>query len=114
VENAIKFSPAGGTVQVTTWTRDDEAGVTVRDDGPGVAPDVRERVFDRFFRADPARGRASGGGGLGLAITREIALAHGGRAWVDDDSAFSLALRYAAIAARARAARTSADSVSTS
>jgi heavy metal sensor kinase len=92
VENAIKFSPPEGTVEVTTWARDGEAGATVRDEGPGVAPDLRERVFDRFFRADPARVRATGGGGLGLAITREIALAHGGRAWVDDTGAFSLAL----------------------
>jgi two-component system OmpR family sensor kinase len=96
VENAIKFSPDGGAVAVTTWTSATEAGVTVRDQGPGVAPDVRERIFDRFFRADPSRTRASGGGGLGLAISREIALAHEGRVWVDDagarGSAFSLAL----------------------
>jgi heavy metal sensor kinase len=96
VENAIKFSPTGGSVEVTTWARDAEVGVTVRDEGPGVAPDLRERIFDRFFRADPARARATGGGGLGLAIAREIAHAHGGRVWVDDGgaggSAFSLAL----------------------
>jgi signal transduction histidine kinase len=71
-------------------------GVTVRDQGPGVAPDVRERIFDRFFRADPSRSRSTGGGGLGLAISREIAIAHAGRVWVDDvgaqGSAFSLAL----------------------
>jgi signal transduction histidine kinase len=93
VENAIKFGPEGGVVDVTTWARAGEVGVTVRDDGPGVEPDLREQVFDRFFRADPSRARATGGGGLGLAITREIALAHGGRVWVDDASAFSLALR---------------------
>jgi heavy metal sensor kinase len=96
VENAIKFSPEGGEVVVTTWAADGEVGVTVCDEGPGVAPEVRERIFDRFFRADPARTRSTGGGGLGLAISREIALAHAGRVWVDDagarGSAFSLAL----------------------
>jgi heavy metal sensor kinase len=96
VENAIKFSPEGGEVVVTTWAADGEVGVTVRDQGPGVAPEVRERIFDRFFRADPSRARSTGGGGLGLAISREIALAHAGRVWVEDagtrGSAFSLAV----------------------
>jgi heavy metal sensor kinase len=97
IENAIKFSPDGGEVEATTWTRGDEVGVTVRDEGPGVDPQLRERIFDRFFRADPSRTSATGGGGLGLAIAREIALAHDGRTWVEDagggGSAFSLALR---------------------
>jgi heavy metal sensor kinase len=96
VENAIKFSPEGGEVAVITWAADGEVGVTVRDQGPGVALEVRERIFDRFFRADPSRARSTGGGGLGLAISREIALAHAGRVWVDDagarGSAFSLAV----------------------
>jgi heavy metal sensor kinase len=96
VENAIKFSPERGAVAVRTWAADGEVGVTVRDQGPGVAPEVRERIFDRFFRADPSRTRSTGGGGLGLAISREIAMAHAGRVWVDDagprGSAFSLAL----------------------
>jgi two-component system OmpR family sensor kinase len=96
IENAIKFSPAGAAVEITTWARPAEVGVTVCDEGTGVPPELRERVFDRFFRADPARARTSGGGGLGLAIAREIAQAHGGRVWVDDrdgpGSAFSLAL----------------------
>jgi heavy metal sensor kinase len=96
IENAIKFSPEDGEVAVATWVTDGEVGVTVRDQGPGVAPDVRERIFDRFFRADASRSRSTGGGGLGLAISREIAIAHAGRVWVDDGgaqgSAFSLAL----------------------
>jgi heavy metal sensor kinase len=96
VENAIQFSPAGGEVAVCTWAADGEVGVTVRDQGPGVAVDVRELIFDRFFRADPSRTRSTGGGGLGLAITREIASAHAGRVWVEDagtsGSAFTLAL----------------------
>ena len=101
VENAIKFSPEGGEVVATTWAADGEVGVTVRDQGPGVAPEVRERIFDRFFRADPARTRSTGGGGLGLAISREIAVAHAGRVWVDDagarGSAFSLAVGAAGV-----------------
>ena len=98
VENAIQFSPAGGEVAVSTWAADGEVGVTVRDQGPGVPPDVRELIFDRFFRADPSRTRSTGGGGLGLAITREIASAHAGRVWVEDagtsGSAFTLALAW--------------------
>jgi heavy metal sensor kinase len=100
LENAIEFSPPGGEVVVSVWRRGDDAGVTVTDEGPGVAPELRERVFERFFRADPSRSRASGGSGLGLAIAREIAVAHGGRVWVvphdPHGAAFSLALPAAA------------------
>jgi signal transduction histidine kinase len=79
IENALKFG--GGDVRVTTWTRAGEAGVTVADDGPGIPPELADRVFDRFFRVEAARGRATGGSGLGLAIVRAVAEAHGGRAW---------------------------------
>jgi two-component system sensor histidine kinase BaeS len=100
LENAIEFSPPGGEVVVTVWRGGEDAGVTVTDEGPGVAPELRERVFERFFRADPSRSRASGGSGLGLAIAREIAVAHGGRVWVvphdPHGAAFSLALPAAA------------------
>jgi len=58
--------------------------VSVDDDGPGIPPADRERVFDRFHRRDSARDRASGGSGLGLGIARAIVVAHGGRIWVDD------------------------------
>jgi heavy metal sensor kinase len=101
LENAIEFSPAGGEVVVKVWRHGDAAGVTVTDEGPGVAPELRERVFERFFRADPSRSRATCGSGLGLAIAREIAVAHGGRVWVEPHdprgAAFSLALPAAAV-----------------
>lgn len=96
IENAIKFGRPGGEVSVRSWRNGDEVGVTVTDDGPGIPAADREHVFDRFYRADRARGRDGGGSGLGLAICREIALAHGGRVWVESEegkgSAFSLAL----------------------
>jgi heavy metal sensor kinase len=95
-ENAIAFSPVGGVVEVATWESDGQAGVSVADAGPGIAPALRERVFDRFFRIDAARTRGRRGSGLGLSITREIVAAHGGRTWVEGrapkGSVFGLAL----------------------
>ena len=92
VENAVKFTPAGGVVRVLGWQCGDEVGVTVVDDGPGVPPADREQVFDRFYRV----GSGHSGSGLGLSICREVVLAHGGRVWVDSEvgqgSAFTLAL----------------------
>lgn len=94
--NAITWTPAGGSVRVESWSRADEVGVTVTDQGPGIAAEHAEHLFERFYRAENARERAAGGSGLGLAICREVALAHGGRVWfntqVGRGSAFSLAL----------------------
>jgi signal transduction histidine kinase len=79
VENGIRYTPAGGHVTVdvrrigTTLTR-----LEVVDDGIGIAPEHLPRVFDRFYRVDPARARATGGTGLGLAIVRRVAESHGG------------------------------------
>ena len=96
IENAIKFSEPGGEVWVSAWQRNGEVGVTVKDTGPGIPADARAQVFDRFYRADPARGREGSGSGLGLSICREVADAHGGRVWVESEvgegSSFSLAL----------------------
>jgi two-component system sensor histidine kinase MprB len=74
LDNAIKWSPPGEPVEVAV--RDEE--VTVRDHGPGIAPDDLPFVFDRFYRAPSARGMP--GSGLGLAIVRQVAEAHGGTA----------------------------------
>jgi heavy metal sensor kinase len=96
IENAIKYAQPGGEVRITSWCREDEVGVTVSDNGPGIPAAAQPHVFDRFYRVDPARGRGGGGSGLGLAICREIATAHGGRVWVESEpgegSAFTLAL----------------------
>jgi signal transduction histidine kinase len=78
---------AGDTGEVTLSMSPDESGrVTIRvdDDGPGIPPPERKRVFERFHRVDSARGRDAGGSGLGLAISREIVAFHGGRIWVED------------------------------
>ena len=95
VANAITYSPPGAAVQVVTWERDGEAGLSVRDHGPGIDDALLPRVFDRFVRGEGAR-TSEGGGGLGLAICREIVSAHGGRIWVDsrtgEGSEFSFAL----------------------
>jgi signal transduction histidine kinase len=96
IDNAIKFTEPGGEVSVSAWRRNGEVGVTVKDTGPGIPANERAQVFERFYRADPARGRAGSGSGLGLSICREVAEAHGGRVWVESEegegSSFSLAL----------------------
>jgi signal transduction histidine kinase len=74
LENAVEFSPPGGTVAIDTGP----GRIAVTDEGPGIPPDLHEKVFERFFRADPSRSRSTGGSGLGLAIAREIVEAHQG------------------------------------
>jgi heavy metal sensor kinase len=84
VDNAVKFSPREGSVRVSSSVNGEHARVTVSDEGPGIAPENRERIFERFFRADSSRTRSAGGSGLGLAIAHEIVTAHGGRLWVEE------------------------------
>lgn len=84
VDNAIKYSPAGSTVKLITDTRDGTAIVEVVDEGPGIPAADRQRIFNRFYRVDPARHRATGGSGLGLSIAQSGVTACGGRIEVDD------------------------------
>jgi signal transduction histidine kinase len=80
VTNAIKYTPQGGTVALTLAQEDGSVALTVADSGIGIAPGDLPHIFDRFWRADPARSRTGDrpGTGLGLAITKWIAEAHGG------------------------------------
>jgi signal transduction histidine kinase len=79
LENAVRLAPAGSRIRLATGSEGGSAWIAVADEGPGIAPEDQEHVFDRFWRADKARARADGGTGLGLAIVRQIAESHGGQ-----------------------------------
>jgi len=83
LDNAVKYSPAGETVEVAVERREQELVVEVRDRGCGIAREHLPRIFERFYRVDKARSRKLGGTGLGLAIVKHIAQAHRGRATVE-------------------------------
>lgn len=85
LDNAVRYSPPGSAVEVAVTCDAGHAVISVRDHGPGISPADAPRVFDRFYRADPARARRSGGTGLGLAIAKAIVLAHGGTISVDSE-----------------------------
>jgi two-component system OmpR family sensor kinase len=79
LDNALKFSPAGGHVEVTVETDQREAVIAVADSGPGVAPEELPRLFQRFFRGHASRATGSPGVGLGLAIAHALVEGQGGR-----------------------------------
>jgi two-component system sensor histidine kinase/response regulator len=81
VANALKFTPKGGRVRVRVWRESEQTVFEIADSGPGIAPEERARIFDRYRQG--AHGRAAGGAGLGLAIARGIAEAHRGSISVD-------------------------------
>jgi signal transduction histidine kinase len=78
VENAIKYAPEDSAIRVTVAPRENAAEVSVEDEGPGIAPEDRGRLSERFYRPDRSRGRDSGGFGLGLSITKAYLLVLGG------------------------------------
>lgn len=87
VENAIKYNQAGGQVTVTAAGKDRHIYLAVTDTGNGIPQELRERIFEPFFRVDKSRSRALGGVGLGLALIREIVRVHDGSISVRDNPA---------------------------
>jgi two-component system, OmpR family, sensor kinase len=84
IGNARRHAGAAGRVAIAATASGSRLTICVDDDGPGIPPAERERVFDRFHRSEAARDRRSGGAGLGLAIGRSIVELHGGRIWAED------------------------------
>lgn len=83
LDNAVKFSEPGGTVELEVARHDGGVTVSVRDRGIGIPRPEQDRIFERFYRVDKARSRLTGGTGLGLAIVRHAVLNHGGKLEVD-------------------------------
>jgi signal transduction histidine kinase len=79
LDNALKYTPPGGQVQVRVTAEEGWAKVEVADTGAGIPPEEQDRIFERFYRVNTDRARSKGGAGLGLAIAKWVADAHGGR-----------------------------------
>jgi two-component system sensor histidine kinase SenX3 len=113
LDNAVAYSPEGTRVAVGAQRAGDFVEVSVVDQGIGISPEDKERIFERFYRADPARSRATGGTGLGLAIVKHIAGNHGGRVsvWSDEGagSTFTLHLPASALTTSTEGSRIGGD-----
>lgn len=84
VDNAIRYTPDGGRIELDCGPTRDAWEIRVSDSGPGVPPDDRAHIFERFYRADKVRRRGEGHAGLGLALSATIARLHGGRVWLEE------------------------------
>lgn len=85
LDNAIKYSTPGGTIEVNAAKKYDDVQISIRDHGMGIGEEHRPRLFERFYRVDKARSRKLGGTGLGLAIVKHIIQAHNGKVTVDSN-----------------------------
>jgi two-component system sensor histidine kinase BaeS len=83
VDNALRYTPEGGSVRLSAREVEKTVEIRVRDSGPGIPADELDQVFDRFYRGDPSRQRDAGGSGLGLAIAKSIVEKHNGRIWAE-------------------------------
>jgi two-component system sensor histidine kinase SenX3 len=100
-DNAVAYSPERTRVIVAVHARDGVVEIAVTDQGIGIAPEDQERIFERFYRVDPARSRATGGTGLGLAIVKHTVGNHGGevRLWSQPGSGSTFTVRLVAVVA---------------
>ena len=89
LDNAVKYTPPRGRVTMAAEARGDRVLLSVTDTGPGIEPRHQQRLFERFYRADPGRSRAAGGTGLGLAIVKHLAQLQGGEVFVESSAAGS-------------------------
>jgi signal transduction histidine kinase len=85
VGNALRYTPSGGTIMVCAQRWEDGVRLRVRDSGPGIAPQIRDHLFERFAQWSP-NGFEAGAGGLGLAIVKDIVEGHGGRIFVESSA----------------------------
>lgn len=99
IDNAIKYSPEGGTIHLSTSLFKEEVHISVQDEGMGISPDAQNNIFERFHQLESGYTRRAGGLGIGLALARELIEMHGGRIWVyseeEKGSTFTIALPYA-------------------
>ena len=106
VDNAVRFTPAGGAVTVSAQRHNGSVEVRVADTGVGIPPEHLPRLFERFYRVDPSRSREDGGTGIGLAIARSVVEAHGGHIRAESElgagSVFTFDLPVAAAAKNRR------------
>ncbi len=86
LDNAVKFSPKDGLVQVLAERRGDAVRLAVRDEGPGIPPDERDRIFTLFYQSDGSTTRRAGGMGLGLALVRKLLAAHATQVYLESDA----------------------------
>src|SRR5262249_29933402 len=85
LDNAVKFTPAGGRIETSARRVDEDLEIVVADTGIGIAPDDQERIFERFQQVDSSSTRRYQGTGLGLALVRQLLELQGGRIWVESE-----------------------------
>jgi CheY-like chemotaxis protein len=96
IDNAVKYSPDGGAIQVSTHALQDEVWVSVQDEGMGMSPEAKKAIFERFAQLESGADHRAGGLGIGLALVNDLIELHGGRTWVESEkgkgSTFTFAL----------------------